>query len=335
MVRVGVIGLGVHGMRYVRHLAKDVPEARLAAVCRRDAVQAERVGREWSVPHFTDPVRLLEHPDVGAVVIVTPPPTHLPLASLALERGKPVLLEKPMTQALDEAYELERLVQASGTPLFLAQTLRYNPALRLARAELERLGPVRALTASQRLPRADLAWQNSETTHPLGSILNTGVHLFDLVRWLLGAEFERIYCSSHRIENPFHEDLFKVQATLRDRDTLVSLEVAKCTQSRTSNLEIVGERGQLWVDYHLDSVHLIEGKARSVLREARPEPTLPPLLRDFARCLAEFEPMPITVREGLRTLEVVEACYRSVAESRPEFVSRPHRMATSPNQPSS
>lgn len=326
MLSVGLIGLGVHGLRYARHLAADVPGVSLAAVCRRDAHQAERVGREFGVPHFRDAAELLEHPGVDAVAIVTPPPTHLPLATLALERGKPVLLEKPLTQALDEAYELERVVLQTGTPLLLAQTLRYNVSLRLARQELPRLGAVRSLTISQRLSRTDLAWQNTETTHPLGAILNTGVHLYDLVRWLLGAEFERIYCLAHRVENPFHEDLFKVQATLRDSHTLVALEVAKCTQSRSSNLEIVGERGQLWVDYNVDQVVHVEGNQRTVLRQAKPEPTIPPLLADFARCLTSFESMPVTVRDGLRTLEVVEACYRSLAESRPEFVSRPHRV---------
>ncbi|HZL86201.1 MAG TPA: Gfo/Idh/MocA family oxidoreductase [Candidatus Krumholzibacteria bacterium] len=328
MLGVGVIGLGVHGLRYVRHVARDVPGMRLAAVCRRDPHHAERIGREWGVPHFTNPEALLEHPEVKAVVIVTPPPTHLSLATLALERGTPVLLEKPLTQVLDEAFELERIVQETGTPLLLAQTLRYNVALRLARDQLERIGPVRSLTASQRLPRTDLAWQNTETTHPLGSILNTGVHLYDLVRWLLGAEFERVYCQAHRVENPFHEDLFKVQATLRDSDTLVALEVAKCTQSRSANLEIVGQHGQLWVDYQEDQVVHVEGTRRTVLRPAQPEPTLPPLLAAFAHCIANFESMPITVRDGLRTLEIVEACYRSLAESRPEFVSRPHRMNT-------
>jgi predicted dehydrogenase len=327
VLQVGIIGLGVHGSRYVRHIARDVPGMRLVGVCRRNAGLAERAGREWGVRWTTDPAQLIESPDVQAVVIVTPPPTHLPLATLALERGKPVLLEKPLTQVLEEALELERLVQTAGTPLFLAQTLRYDPALQLARRELERLGPVRALTASQRLPRTDLAWQNTEATHPLGSILNTGVHLFDLVRWMLGAEFERVYCLAHRIENPFHEDLFKMQAALRDRDTLVAIEVAKCTQSRSSNLEIVGERGQLWVDYQIDQVVLVEGKERTLLRRAKPEPTLPPLLRDFARCIENFEPMPITVRDGVRTLEVVEACYRSLAEERPEYVSRPHLVA--------
>ena len=328
MLGVGVIGLGTHGLRYVRHVARDVPGMRLAAVCRRDPHHAERIGREWGVPHFTNPEALLEHPEVKAVVIVTPPPTHLFLATLALERGTPVLLEKPLTQVLDEAYELERIVQETGTPLLLAQTLRYNVALRLARDQLERIGSVRSLTASQRLPRTDLAWQNTETTHPLGSILNTGVHLYDLVRWLLGAEFERVYCQAHRVENPFHEDLFKVQATLRDSDTLVALEVAKCTQSRSANLEIVGQHGQLWVDYQVDQVVHVEGARRTVLRPAQPEPTLPPLLAAFAHCIANFESMPITVRDGLRTLEIVEACYRSLAESRPEFVSRPHRLNT-------
>ncbi len=333
MLGVGVIGLGVHGLRYVRHVARDVPGMRLAAVCRRDQHHAERIGREWGVPHFTNPEALLEHPEVKAVIIVTPPPTHLFLATLALERGKPVLLEKPLTQVLDEAFELERIVQETGTPLLLAQTLRYNVALRLARDQLERIGPVRSLTASQRLPRTDLAWQNTETTHPLGSILNSGVHLYDLVRWLLGAEFERVYCHAHRVENPFHEDLFKVQATLRDCDTLVALEVAKCTQSRSANLEVVGQHGQLWVDYQVDQVVHVEGARRTVLRPAQPEPTLPPLLAAFAHCIANFESMPITVRDGLRTLEIVEACYRSLAESRPEFVSRPHRMTTPRTEP--
>ena len=327
MLQVGVIGLGMHGQRYVRHVTQDVPGMQLAAVCRRNAAEAERIGREWGVPWFTDPVGLVASPEVQAVIVVTPPPTHLALTSLALQHGKPVIVEKPLTQTLEEALELERIALTTGTPLLLAQTLRYDPALQLARRELERIGPVRALTASQRLPRADLAWQNTDSTHPLGSILNTGVHLFDLVRWLLDAEFERVFCLAHRVENPFHEDLFKVQATLRGVDTLVAIEVAKCTQSRSSNLEVVGERGQLWVDYQIDQVVLVEGRERTVLRRAKPEPALPYLLRDFAYRLQEFEPMPITVRDGVKTLEVVEACYRSMAENRPEFVSRPHLVA--------
>lgn len=324
MLQVGLIGLGVHGRRYVRHLSEGVPGMRLVAVCRRHGTEAERIARELGVKAYSDAAALIDDREVQAVLIVTPPPSHLVLAAACLERGKPVLLEKPLTQTLGEAHDLLTMVTRAGIPLFLGQTLRYNAALVLARRELRRIGAIRAITASQRLPHAGLSWQNSDSTHPLGSILNTGVHLFDLVRWMFGLEFDRVYCQTHRVENPFHEDLFKMQATLQNHDALVALEVAKCTDSRSSNLEIVGAQGQLWVDYQMDSVLLLQGHERTVLREPEPVLTLPRMLADFAHHLEHGEPMPITALDGVRTLEVVEACYRSLSENRPEPVGRPH-----------
>lgn len=322
-MRVGLIGVGVHGLRYAQHIVRDVDDMTLAAICRRDAAEAERLGRELGAAWFTDAATLLDAPDIDAVLIVTPPATHLELARAALERGKPVLLEKPLTHTLGAARVLERLVETTGTPLFLAQTLRYNPALRLARRELALIGAIRSITASQRLPHAALEWQNRESNDPLGSVLNTGVHLYDLVRWMSGAEFERVYCTTYNIENRYHEDLFKVQATLRGHDVPVALEIAKCTDSRSSNLELVGEHGQLWVDYQIDRVVHVKGRDRHELRPAHPEYTLPFVLRDFQRHVEERRPMPITVQDGVRTLEVVDACYRSVRSSRAEPIETP------------
>src|SRR5262245_14575241 len=178
MLNVGLIGLGVHGRRYAKHLVEGVEGLRLVAVCRRHRGELERATQDLGVTAYTDAAALVDDPDVHAVLVVTPPPSHLPLVRLALDRGKPVLVEKPITQTLAEAVEVQALVARSGVPLFLAQTLRYDPALLTARRELRRIGAVRSFTASQRLPHADLQWQNTETTSPLGSILNTGVHLY-------------------------------------------------------------------------------------------------------------------------------------------------------------
>lgn len=316
MLRVGIIGLGVHGQRYARHVLHDVPELALAAVSRRDAVQGEAMARALNVKFFADPHVLIRDPHVDAVIVVTPPGSHLELARAALQAGKPVVLEKPLTQTLAEAKELVQAVQQTGVPLLLAQSLRYNVALGCARDALPRIGAVRTFTASQRLPNPQLAWQRAPSAAPLGAILNTGVHLFDLVRWMLGAEFARVHCVAHNIENPYHDDLFKVQATLRGKNTLVALEVAKCTQSRSSSLELVGEHGQLWVDYQTDAVRLLFGNKHEELRAAGPVHTIPLLLRDFASCLARGDSMPVTVQDGLRTLEVVDACYRAAQTTR-------------------
>ena len=324
MLQVGLIGLGVHGQRYARHLAEGVAGMRLVAVCRRHRDESERIARELGVTAYADAEALMDDPEVQAILVVTPPPAHLPLLELAVERGKPTLIEKPLTQTLAEAFEAQALVAAHGTPVFLAQTLRYSEGLLVARRELRRIGAVRSVTASQRLPNVALSWQNSDSTHPLGSILNTGVHLYDLVRWMLGVEFDRVFCQAQRVDNPFHEDFFKIQATLVNQPALVALEIAKCTNSRSSNLEIVGANGQLWVDYQTDEVTLLQGKERTILRHPDPVMTLPRVLEDFARHVEHGQPMPITVQDGVRTLEVVEACYRSLAENRLEPVSRPH-----------
>jgi len=329
VLQVGLIGLGVHGRRYARHLVEGVPGLQLVAVCQRRRGELDKVAQDLGVTAYDDAEALVDDPEVHAVLVVTPPPTHLPLTSLAIDRGKPVLVEKPFTQTLGEAQDLQALVTRSGVPLFLAQTLRYNSALLVARRELRQLGAVRSIGVSQRLPHADHSWQNTVSTSPLGSILNTGVHLFDLVRWMFGLEFDRVYAQAHRVENPFHEDLFKAQATLQNHDALVSLEVAKCTASRSSKLEIVGAHAQIWVDYQIDEVTLVTETDRTVLREAAPEPTLPRMLADWAHHLEHGEPMPITALDGVRTLEFVEACYRSLAEDRPEPVARPY-LATPP-----
>jgi predicted dehydrogenase len=313
MLRVGIIGLGAHGRRYAKHVVADVPDMRLVAVCRRDRVEGERVAREAGARYVADAAELVTAPDVDAVILVTPPASHLAVARAALEAGKPAVLEKPLTQTLAEARELARIVERTGVPLLLAQTLRYNAALQLAREALPRIGPLRALTASQRLPKPPLEWQAAPAGAPLGAVLNTGVHLFDLVRWLVGAEFASIDCIARRSENLHHEDVFKVQATLHGSDALVALEVVKATQSRSSNLELVGEHGQLWVDYQTDAVVLVSGNQRTTLREPGVIHTIPLLLQDFARRIASAEPMPITVHDGVRTLEVVDACYRSMA----------------------
>lgn len=323
MLQVGLIGLGVHGRRYAKHLKEGVRGVRLVAVCRRNAAETEKAARELDVTGYSSAEALLDDPEVHAVLIVSPPPSHLGLIRMALDRRKPVLVEKPLTQTLAEAQEVHSAVTRSGVPVFLAQTLRYNPALLTARRELRRIAPIRSFTASQRLPHADLQWQNTESMSPLGSILNTGVHLYDLVRWMLGVEFDRVACIARRVDNPFHEDLFKLQATLQGSDALVSLEIAKCTASRSSNLELVGAQGQIWVDYQMDSVTLLQGTERTVLRTPDPTPTLPHVLEDFAHHLEHGEPMPITTADGVRTLEVVEACYRSLAEEHSEPVARP------------
>ena len=91
-LRIGLAGLGIHGIRYANHLlAGDVPGASLAAICRRD----ERSGREFARSHgvgFAATVEeLAERKDVDALVVALTPDLHPGAIAAALDRELPVL----------------------------------------------------------------------------------------------------------------------------------------------------------------------------------------------------------------------------------------------------
>lgn len=122
-VGIGVIGLGSVSEKYVPNIRlvnlKNAPcEIRIA--CDKDPGRAERA-RAWGIPAFTtDPAEVLGRADVDVVVILTAMQSHGALTRAALEAGKHVLVEKPMSMDLAEAGELLALARRSPGHLVCA-----------------------------------------------------------------------------------------------------------------------------------------------------------------------------------------------------------------------
>lgn len=315
-LRVGLVGAGNHGARYLRHLRDDVDGLVPVACSRRDEAAGRALADELGLRWLADGEALIDDPAVQAVVVATPPSTHFRFAARSLAAGKPLLLEKPLTGTLAEARELAELAQRPGAPpLMLAQTLRWNPALLRARELWAQLGRVHLLRLAQRLEPTTLAWQRDLSATVGGSVLLTGVHVFDLARWLTGREVVCLDARRRLVQNPVVEDLFLARGELDD-GCWVTFEVSKYTRSRACWLEAVGEEGQLWVDYLDGEIILRRGRdQRRETVDAR-APTLPGVLTAWRDACAGTAPVPVTVTDGLRTLEMVAACYLSAAEKR-------------------
>ncbi len=310
---IGVVGAGTHGARYLRHAAHDVPGLQPVALCRRGRTAGEALATELGCRWYGDAADLIADPEVAAVVVATPPASHHELARATLAAGKPLLLEKPMTGTLDEARDLAALAARPGAPpIMVAQTLRWNPVLKRARALVPRLGRIHLIRLAQRLAPTSLAWQRERAVTVGGSVLLTGVHLFDLARWLSGREFVWVASRQRQILNPVVEDLFLAHGEMDD-GCWVSLEVTKVTQSRAAWLEIVGEAGQLQADYLDGGIVLRRGRDETRENVSAHVPTLPAVLTTWRDVVQGRAPLAVSVTDGLRTLEVVEACYRSHA----------------------
>jgi len=313
--RVGVLGAGTHGQRYVRHALKDVPGMTVTALCRRNGKAGRKLAAQYGVRYHPEPESLITDPEVDGVVVCTPPSSHFELARAVLASGKPLLLEKPMTGLLTEAERLAELNANAPHPLMLAQALRWNPVILKVRQLWSTLGRVHHIRLAQRLAPTTLEWQQNPDETVGGSVLLTGVHIFDLARFLSGQEFMTVDSRQQQVLNPVVEDFFLARASLSD-GCQVSLEVSKYTLSRACWLEAVGEEGQIIADYLDGGIILRHGRNEDKIDISATTPTLPLVLKDWLAAVRGGSPPPVTVQDGLATLRVAEACYRSAAAGR-------------------
>jgi predicted dehydrogenase len=130
MINVGVIGYGYWGPNMVRNFYAN-KDARVAWVCdlSKDRLALVESGYP-TVKTTTDHKDILKDSGVDAVVISTPVSAHFPLAQEALESGKHVLLEKPMTSTVEQSEKLVDLAEKKKRTLMVDHTFLYTGAVR-------------------------------------------------------------------------------------------------------------------------------------------------------------------------------------------------------------
>lgn len=131
---VGVIGVGALGRHHARHLAIS-HGAELVGVFDTDMLRAEEVAEACRTRAFHDLDDLLGR--VEAVTVAVPTPAHAGIGLRALERGIPVLMEKPLASSLAEADALIAAAELRGVPLQVGHVERFNRALRAAQPYLD------------------------------------------------------------------------------------------------------------------------------------------------------------------------------------------------------
>jgi len=110
-IGVGIIGTGFGQLIHIPALQIH-PDTEVVAVYHRDRLKAQQIADKFAIPHACDRLEdLFALPEVQAVTISTPPSFHYEQAKAAIEAGKHVLLEKPVTMNFQEAIALYRLAQ--------------------------------------------------------------------------------------------------------------------------------------------------------------------------------------------------------------------------------
>jgi predicted dehydrogenase len=130
-VRVGVVGLGYWGPNLARNFDR-LPGAELVWLCDGDDAVRERAAAAFPSARATpDLDDLLDDPELDAVVIATPVPTHAPLAERVLAAGKHCFVEKPLAQSAADAERVVQAAEEAGRTLMVGHLLEYHPGLEM------------------------------------------------------------------------------------------------------------------------------------------------------------------------------------------------------------
>jgi myo-inositol 2-dehydrogenase/D-chiro-inositol 1-dehydrogenase len=218
---------------------------------------------------------------------------------------------------LAEARRIRNLVAAHGLRCMVAHTLRFNAVVQTLRAHLAEVAPLQAISLSQRFEPSSLAWLDRRAEAGGGIALHTGVHSFDLLRYLSGLEVARVWGALDRRFTRETEDAFTLVCTMREAQVRGVVSGSRTTLGRSGLIELVGQHGQLIGEHVHGFAYLLRGRDRFELPVGPAIPTVRETIRAFVTALIADTPFPITVEDGLCAVAVAEACYRSAAQEAP------------------
>ena len=341
-IRLGVIGCGVMGKRHAA-AAKESEFIDLVAVADRAEDRALELSAEYDVPKvYEDGADLLQDDGVDAVVIALPTFIRSSLALKALQRGKHVLLEKPVAMSVEE---LKGFIEAKGDRVGACCSSRYRflPSSQRAAEFLrgDRLGPIRTLsirffTPAQPKPEKEKpAWRLSRKINGGGILVNWGCYDLDYMLGLTGWALQPVcvlaqtwpiapILSSHiPAESDAETHLI---ATVRCANgTVISIERAEYASTQNHPVwEIVGTRGSLRMQmtpgegkkiYH-DYLDANEGCQSEVLWEGSEDAAVihrrP--VQDFAEAIVEGRAPATTLEQSLIIQKITDGIYSSAEQ---------------------
>ena len=307
-LNVAVIGCGSWGKNHAR-VYNNIKGANLLAVADLNKSVAEEIGKRYNIDWYTNSDEVLDRSDIEAVSLCTPTLTHADIALTAIKTGKHVLVEKPMTNTLEEAKNLIKAADVQGVYLAVGFVERFNPAVNetIKKISNGEIGDV-ILAHARRVSRRPLRIGD------VGVIKDLAIHDIDIVNQLFDVEAEEVFATAGNIAHQF-EDYANIVIRFKDNRNAF-IETNWLTPRKVRRLIVTGTKGLINVEYITQEITIEndEGIYQPFI-ESR-EPLLLELEGFVNSILHDEQPQP-TGLDGLKALNICEAALQSAKTGLP------------------
>jgi len=260
----------------------------------------------------------------AAVLVCTPPASHLAIARRALEARAHVFIEKPIAATTDDVPGLLELARRQGRLVSVGYNLRFLPSLRRVKSLLDagRIGRVLAARAEFGFylpawrPDRDYRANYAVSRQLGGGILLDAIHELDYLGWLLGDPVE-VLCAAAHVSELAGDTEDVAEVTLRFSDgALGQVHVDYVRRAYRRTLEVLGAEGVIEWEYPSQRV-TVRGPAPDHVEDI----AVPGIdadmyveeMKHLVRCLESAEAPMVDGAEALRSLRLVEAAKASAA----------------------
>ncbi|MCG0274837.1 MAG: Gfo/Idh/MocA family oxidoreductase [Thermosediminibacteraceae bacterium] len=334
-LKIGIIGCGSIIPKHLRAVMENSDKMELAALCDTVSEKMDIALEEYikaggtcqdSIKKYNDYRRLLEDPEIHIVTVATISGIRPKIALDALDAGKHVILEKPMSLSTTEADEIIEKSEEKRLKVAVCHQLRFMPHIMKLKEEIDSgaFGKLVHASASMRWNRSDDYYSSSPWRgtweYDGGAFMNQAIHVVDLLLWLMG-EAERVYAETGTFLKKIEAEDAGAAVIRFKNGALGIVEASVCVypENLEETLGIFGEKGTVLIGGKtLNKVEVWNIKGKTFYESAEIPPNLHTLLyEDMADAvLNERQPL-INAREGKRAVELVLSIYKSALTKRP------------------
>lgn len=288
----GIIGCGEVTEKKSGPAFNEVPGSHVVAVMSRNAEKAESYAKRHNIKKwYTDPLELINDPEINAIYIATPPSSHATFAIMAMKAGKPVYIEKPLAASYEDCARINRISELTGVPCFVAYYRRYLPYFQKVKQIIQSgaIGTPANVQIRFSVPPRDLdyksngslPWRLQPDIAGGGYFYDLAPHQLDLIQDIFGVITRAHgYCSNmaklYKAEDTISA-CFYFENGLPGSGSWCFVGHQSAKEDR---IEVIGEKGMLSFSvYNYSPIQLVTSEGRSSIVVPNPPYVQLPIIR--------------------------------------------------------
>ncbi len=251
-IRIGVAGVGAMGKNHAR-VVSELDGALLTAVYDVDQARAGELAAQYRTRAVTSIEEFATLVDAAAVAV--PTVAHRQVAGFLLEQGKHVLVEKPLSESLQEAQELVALAQAKNLVLQVGHIERFNPVMRQLE---ERIKQPRFIEATRLSPFPNRSID-------IGVVLDVMIHDLEIILHLVRSPIARLDAVGTPVLTR-REDIANARIRF-ENGCVANVTASRISDKKMRKIQVFHGEGYISLDYQEQTGHIYRREGLQIVRE--------------------------------------------------------------------